>query len=945
MKIHFGSTFGFENVYPRLAVPAGAAVIGEIQLGQKGLLEFLEMHLGVKQSDVNDALRISHYKRAIAKSLNFMNLYVRSSFEIDAWGSAQQLLRWRDQLVLALWDFECDDPDLDRLISLSVIEKYTEDMPLGVNDRWKIVYAILENKTLKLPLEELVIYENKNNIHPFFKAFFERLSEHGVKIEWFKSEKQLQDSDLSLFQRKINGEKISKKEPQKDGSLLLIRADNDKIIADCLGEYFTQQEKANPLFIIPNRGEVLEEAFVNRGKGAFGYNESIEHGAFDQLLILMSLFIWKPIDPERLVQFLLLPSGPLNKKLKQKLAKAFADKAGIGNDKWEAAIIDFCLKGHKEDLGKKFTKDGNFLKDLYHKAIEKLQKENPTFKKELKQTKDKLSYWFEREKFHPEKGANVSEVVKLYTDLKSWADKYRHSIQEDTLEQMDFKGALKKLSQQCLYLLKIIENETSEKSKVTRIKLNKWINSIHSNRVAKSNFIQRESFDYVTNPANIKSESEVIVWWNFQEEGNPLAGDPRWSASEQSVVGAERIHQPDSIVDQWYERLCNGVLNCGKQLILCVPDKIKGQQFEVNPLYRDLEACFENLHGLIYKLNFNEKKISLADTTVELIAKDKKSLPQRNTHWEINGDLNFEKKKHESFSSLSKLFFYPYAYVLNYQLGIKPINIPEVAVTPLLKGNVAHNTAELFWKVEGCIKLSPEKRKEKLKACFDEVIAEEGAIFNLKKFELSLKELETTVVDSLSHLIQQIDDNDWKFAEAEQRKYLEGSLPLTGFIDLVLTRKKNGKTEYAIVDLKWGGFARKKDEFSKEQEVQLLIYDKLLNKSGKKIYLHYYILSSKKMLSRTNGAFENAFVIDSQTSDELVRTNLWDKITNTYNGRWEELNKGLIEVGDGLYKTTIVGDSEFWKKEKILEMPLGTNKIKEEDKYSNYKNLIGYTND
>jgi hypothetical protein len=336
-------------------------------------------------------------------------------------------------------------------------------------------------------------------------------------------------------------------------------------------------------------------------------------------------------------------------------------------------------------------------------------------------------------------------------------------------------------------------------------------------------------------------------------------------------------------------------------------------------------------------INLNDDEINLGDITIDLSVYEDKSLPVRKVKWNINATALLAKRKQDSFSSLSKLFYYPYAYVLNHLLYIRPFEIPEINISSRLKGNLAHKTAETLWENPSILNLSDTDLENAIERAFNKVIDEEGDVFKLKKNKVSQRAFKIQVLTSLLNLFKEIKANGWKFLEAEQKHTLQGEIPMQGYVDLILTR---GNDEIAIVDLKWGGFSSKKSEFLKNKELQLIVYDRLMKGRYSKIYLQYYIITANKFISRSNEAFKNTVVIASDEEEIVHRRTLWNKMVNTFEERWRQIDKGEIEVGDGLSVDDLSKEFEMWIDSTFIEMPVKSKK-KEEDRYSNYKNIIG----
>src|SRR5688572_4546593 len=74
--------------------------LGRVALGLDGLLADLELRLGLAVAEVPPLARVAHHAARLAAAPRAGRFWARS-FESDAWGTAAELLRWRDLLVEA----------------------------------------------------------------------------------------------------------------------------------------------------------------------------------------------------------------------------------------------------------------------------------------------------------------------------------------------------------------------------------------------------------------------------------------------------------------------------------------------------------------------------------------------------------------------------------------------------------------------------------------------------------------------------------------------------------------------------------------------------------------------------------------------------------------------------------------------------------------------------
>ena len=76
--------------------------IGRSVLGPDGLLRDHELRLGLPPPDVSALVRVARYAARIAELEPRERFYSRS-LACDEWGTAAELLEWRDALVVAGW--------------------------------------------------------------------------------------------------------------------------------------------------------------------------------------------------------------------------------------------------------------------------------------------------------------------------------------------------------------------------------------------------------------------------------------------------------------------------------------------------------------------------------------------------------------------------------------------------------------------------------------------------------------------------------------------------------------------------------------------------------------------------------------------------------------------------------------------------------------------------
>ena len=113
--------------------PVGQACLEKV-VGDAGLLDFLELRLGLPGGEAGAIDRILAYEAALRSALT--GAFYKDAFEKDSLATAKEILRWRDTLVMEGFDAHASY-ESSRLRTLAQVEKVFGAS--GTPERWKIV--------------------------------------------------------------------------------------------------------------------------------------------------------------------------------------------------------------------------------------------------------------------------------------------------------------------------------------------------------------------------------------------------------------------------------------------------------------------------------------------------------------------------------------------------------------------------------------------------------------------------------------------------------------------------------------------------------------------------------------------------------------------------------------------------------------------------------------
>jgi hypothetical protein len=167
----------------------GVAWFSEIHVGPSGLLGFLEVRLGITAREKpGHELLADFTKAAQAVAAKNKDVFFAQSLKLAPLATANELLRWRDELVLSGW--EADTPVPEGLTSgarsiLRGLSEVESALPGGFRttaDRWRILLATLKTETA-LGGFSVKVHAPENHMHPVHLTVLDQLRRCGVPVD------------------------------------------------------------------------------------------------------------------------------------------------------------------------------------------------------------------------------------------------------------------------------------------------------------------------------------------------------------------------------------------------------------------------------------------------------------------------------------------------------------------------------------------------------------------------------------------------------------------------------------------------------------------------------------------------------------------------------------------------------------------------------------------
>jgi hypothetical protein len=976
-----------------LALPRPATESGVHYCGRKILLHLLESYLGLEgYPDDIQYLRVEQYRQGIlhqvASSVPQLQqengeekpvLFYLRSFEADQFATASELLVRRDELLLAGWDFAIHQNTPPRLATLASLEAFfiadkqgekndPENMQTSITlspgyaDRFVEIIKALD--TRPHPFTEILLNEPFQLLPCHFQRLIKKLSNTSARpairqitftsIHPQESSKQSQDpgkehkmsmSDLQAFQQRLllaqTGQNSSlesgKHLPGNDGSLLLIRSKRASEAADWLARLFRINHWAAnigpqapsplhkpsgntpyPALLINEKNRILEMALIEEGMPSLGIHSASLARPTLQILKLVPAFLWEPINPFKILEFVSLSIKPLADELANLIANHVANAPGLQGEGWYAMI------------------------NRYFEELEESQPEAA-----VHEQRRQYSFWFERPRHDMNRTVPKGEVIRIFDYLREWAYNYFE-------ENNSKNNSLLVLSSQSRRIVELLQ--ALPETELTHLELERIVRTIYEPSPVV--FQEREAghFPFVMHPGAFMGEMDEIWWWNFIQNDPPHFFS-KWYQNERNYLAAFHIHpdtpEQENALQRWQQ--VRPALLAKKRLVLVLPETVEGEEVLPHPLFGDLQAAFSKLEALTHQVGTGQWPAGSEQSAFAkhfiLPKYEKIAVRQLGRPKPFLNVRNLDKllREKETLTSLEALFYFPYQWFFRYKIRLNQSSILSVVKDNTLMGNLAHRIFEKLLR-EDIYSLDKPALDRWVERETRRLLSREGAVLLMYGREPERVHFVNQLKYSTWSLICYIRENGWQVKATEME--LEGNFPagtladssipalhhaqvqVKGIADLVLERGD----ELAVVDLKWRGRTHRENMLRNEEDLQLVLYARLVSPEGQWAHTSFFIIENAKMLARNNQAFNNITPLAPTESHREVNERILQKMEATWHWRMQQLANGRIEIR---CRQTLPDIEDVYSGAEQGELMMKILEMKNEDaRYDDYRTLI-----
>ena len=921
------------------ALRSNVAVVGTVVTGVRGLVGILETQLGLVSPPVSETRRIAGWENRIRQLVekqaetDGFKLPFSGSFKTDPWNTAKELLRRRDELVLAGWAPSTQQGGSRMLEVLAVLDQQPAECPPGFADRVADLLRRLEQPA-QLELTELTLLDDEDLWEPWFGRLVERLRVRGVRVEVAEThgivkgeEGHASDSDLALLQyarlhddpvREIppNGGALSAassteapvKTAQGDGSLVLVRAETERDAADALVSWLVHSGCHETVVIHQQPSIILDEMMHQRGLPALGADKPSPWRSILQVLPLTIETYWKPLRLSPLLQLLTLPTSPIPSKIRHRLTSVLSNAPGVGGPLWLEAI----------DQG--FT--------AYAESWQEQEIDTSEIRKKRADIEDRVKVWVTHETYDPNEGIPASQLIHICHKVEQWAVS-RMGMTGDVLY-----GAAADEASQAADAVKALNMERVPRLHVVRI-----LDSVLAEGVHLSDLGREASPWYVVNhPGQVYAPADTVLWWGFCGKGG-TSGTKTWTAKERQWLSDHGVLLPDEGLVRRREAAAwrQAVRMAKQKLILFAPAKVQGEEVGIHPLWDEIRHCVaptrESEQRIIYDASdLRKHRVSrFAGQAWERMQLAARPLPQPIREWRAAKDTVLPRET-ESATSFDLLLGCPLAWTLQYNAKVRSSSALSVPTEPIMLGLLAHEVLRSL--LTQASQWEPESAKVQVGKLFDELVEayaapllepQNGTVRQDTKWRLQ------RTVEQFFTILNQA-GIEIEATEHELERTWKDGVVIAGRLDLIA---KTASGIPMVIDAKWSKRPKNYRERLESLSTQLTLYHWLLaGDENDELPVAYFMLRNGEFFAHPHPDIPVEYHVDGPNfveSLEVLRTEL--------ESAWARVKEGTVMAAGIPPMVTSEGETHATdaSEEDAAHHPL----VEPPCRYCEFKNLCG----
>ena len=854
----------------------GEARAGFECLGPLGLARRLGRVTGIPAQPAPAPDRLAAYERRLERHDDGRRSY-SASRKSDPFGVAAFLLSLRDRLRLAGWRGGALHGSL-RIEDLAAIEALGEPAPPpGLPDVLDALAAEI-GRIRQLPYSLAIrLSVPREGFPPLLLHLLDLLAASGVAVEDVAADAPLAttETDLGRVQRALAAGASPPPALEGDGTFLVLEADTPVEAAELAASFARERPLGRATFVVAAEPDVLDAAFGRQGLPTLGLTSPSRLRPQLQVLPLRLALAFRPQDPLRAAELLLLPGAPLPGHARRRLLDALNAMPGIGGPAWSGAVAASVRDEEERARARGATDAGA------RAAGEQLAA--------------RIDTWFGGDVFDPSEGIPASTAAGLCETIARWASAQAGAAEEAARSESRDDVRLWAHAAGVAATLQRMLRAHPPAERLTQLALAQ----LHDLAVGTGS--DQAAFDgEAGRPATCRAPGDVlpgageVVWWGFVPDADPGPVPEVLTETERAALSAAglRLASPGEArrFEAWRWR--RPVLAARERAVL-VRWRIAGADpIAYHPFAEELATRLAP--GALAACTLTSERLLAGsrapwEPRTEPVEPAEPIVPR--AVWSAPPET-LVPAGNLSATALESLLGCPFRWALEHQGLLRPGRGVDIPDDNRLLGDLAHRILQSM--VVGTDRIDVDRTTEAeaerwAARSFDARVESEAAPLVRRGREAERDRARTLVAGAAAALVRHLRTGGWKVKAAEHpvSGWFAGHA-VEGYVDLVLEREG----EEALLDLKLSGGRRRREELERGRALQLALYASMLRSSGRP---HppagYLVLDDGQLLTVNPGAFPGAAVIEGPSMHETLKGAeegfaYWKKV----------LSKGLLPI-------------------------------------------------
>lgn len=841
--------------------PEASAAIGEVTVGPRTMLAVLETQLGLTAPEVGAAERVA----AILDGLGQRAGAWSRSYEVDPWGTAIRVLRDRDALTLQGWTGQPASPRLQALFEA------TQPAACGLGDRFIAVAEAIERENAsgdrgarRVAIESITLVDPELTWPGAIRRVLVALREAGVDVREASPEMAAAPTGSDLAAAK-NGPFS----PRGDGSLQLVRAQGVLAAAEDLAAWLAEHGDTTATLVI-SPDATLDGALRRSGLPTLGASSGA--GAILQVLPLCLELLWDPPDPQRVLELVTLPGGPIPARLGRALAGALRSWPAVGSDAWADAIAEHDFGDERDPAA----------------AQRRRARVEAIFSPAVARSSDTVA---------------VADVLARIEVLAAWVRGRMHAGETEDADALD-DGARRRPAfgaawAQIGALRSLLA--AHEEVEISAARLQRFVDAATEDAGVDVSWPAQAGLSGVSSPASVIRPVETIVWWGFCRDAAPPVRELDLTRAERDALAASGVVIPSAgeralwAAQRWRRPL---MLATKALLLVCPQAEAPGERQHPHPLWDEIVAAMPDA-GRSRTLITTRPGIGEAAQVSRAGARPW-PLPSAVTEWTVPAGA-LKPRDRESPSALGALVGCSLQWALRYGARLRDDGASwRLSVGPREHGSLAH---EIVARVLDAEPADADEAEAMAGSIFDDIGPKHVAELFMPGHDDAREDARLTITSSARALLL------WLAKHGLTPELIEGdvarafgAIEVGGRVDLLVG------TPRVVVDLKWGGREKRRREVELGTAYQLATYAYAAAAEGRAMPEYaYFILREQLMVGRRGGPFDENTAVDGPPPSQA-----WQWFSRACQERLAELSRGEIVApgakGEKPGEPTIDGD-------------------------------------